>query len=56
MSNYDRAGQNANSALVVTVTPADFPCAMYGKNVPAALSGIYFQRHFEALAYRAALL
>ncbi len=54
MSNYDRAGQNANSALVVTVTPADFPCAMYGKNVPAALSGIYFQRHFEALAYRAA--
>ncbi len=54
MSNYDRAGRNANSALVVTVTPADFPCAMYGKNVPAALSGIYFQRHFEALAYRAA--
>lgn len=47
MSNYDRAGKNANSALVVTVNPSDFP-------YEGPLAGMYFQRYFEALAYRAA--
>lgn len=47
MSNYDRAGRNANSALVVTVNPADF-----ADKDP--LAGMYFQRHFEGLAYRIA--
>ena len=27
MSYHDRAGENANSALIVTVTPEDFPAA-----------------------------
>ncbi len=47
MSNHDRAGQNANSALIVTVTPADFPMA--GKNSP--LAGVEFQRKLEKLAF-----
>jgi len=44
MSYHDRAGQNANSALVVTIHPGDF-----GNNHP--LSGIAFQRHWEEKAY-----
>lgn len=43
MSNYKRDEKNANSALVVTITPNDF-----GKN---PLSGIEFQRKLEKLAY-----
>lgn len=87
MSYHDRAGSNANSALVVTVTPEDFASACVGgvadyqrdlvgsvrgsadtgmkDFAPAVfwgggarmqdpLSGIAFQRHFEALAYQAA--
>ena len=45
MSNHDRAGENANSALIVTVTPEDF-----GSSSP--LAGIEFQRKLEAAAYR----
>ena len=45
MSNHDRAGDNANSALIVTVTPDDFP-------VPGALGGVAFQRKLEEAAYR----
>ena len=44
MSNYKRDTKNANSALVVTVTPNDFG------NHP--LSGINFQRKLEELAYK----
>ena len=44
MSNYKRDTKNANSALVVTVSPNDF-----GNN---PLSGIEFQRHLEELAYK----
>lgn len=47
MSYYDRAGDNANSAIIVTVTPEDFGDA-------GALSGIAFQRKYEELAYRQA--
>lgn len=44
MSNYKRDTKNANSALVVTVTPTDF-----GKE---PLDGIKFQRKLEELAYK----
>lgn len=43
MSNYKRDTENANSALVVTVTPKDF-----GSD---PLSGVAFQRQLEELAY-----
>lgn len=43
MSNYKRNEKNANSALVVTITPNDFG------NDP--LSGIEYQRKLEKLAY-----
>ena len=44
MSNYERDGENSNSAVVVTVKPDDF-----GNN---PLDGIEYQRKLEALAYR----
>ncbi len=43
MSYHKRDGENANSALVVTVTPADFPHSRLG--------GIEFQRKYEKLAF-----
>jgi len=45
MSEYQRDGQNANSALLVGVGPDDF-----GSGHP--LAGIEFQRKWERLAYR----
>ncbi|MBU4404778.1 MAG: FAD-dependent monooxygenase [Candidatus Aminicenantes bacterium] len=45
MSLYARNGANANSALLVGVTPADF-----GNDHP--LAGIEFQRHWEKLAFK----
>jgi len=47
MSFHDRAGDNANSAIIATVTPEDF-----GES--GVLSGIAFQRKYEELAYRQA--
>lgn len=47
MSYNDRAGVNANSALIVTVTPDDFPD-------DSPLGGVAFQRELERLAYEAA--
>jgi uncharacterized FAD-dependent dehydrogenase len=45
MSQYSRAERNANSAIVVGVTPAeDFP--------KGPLAGIEFQRQWEALAFQ----
>lgn len=46
MSYYKRDGENANSAIIVSVTPEDFP-----GNSP--LSGIAFQRQLEEAAYLA---
>lgn len=46
MSYHDRGGKNANSAMVVTVTPYD-----YGSS--DALAGMYFQRRLEEAAFRA---
>ncbi len=43
MSNYSRDSKNANTALVVTVSPKD-----YGENV---LDGVRFQRELERKAY-----
>ncbi|MGI6435465.1 MAG: NAD(P)/FAD-dependent oxidoreductase [Syntrophomonadaceae bacterium] len=45
MSEYKRDGVNANAALLVGVTPADFP----GQH---PLAGIEFQRRWERLAYQ----
>lgn len=50
MSYHDRAGENANSAIIVTVGPEDF------KKIPGAvdtpLAGMEFQRYYEGLAYQ----
>lgn len=44
MSNYAREGENANSAIVVTVKPEDF-------SSDHPLGGIEFQRNMERIAY-----
>ncbi len=45
MSQYSRNERNANSAVVVAVTPADYP--------GHPLAGIAFQRHWEERAFAA---
>lgn len=45
MSYHDRNGENANSAIIVSVTPADYP----GEG---PLKGVAFQRELERRAYR----
>ena len=52
MSQYSRNERNANSAIVVGVTPADFPGAA-DDPLAAPLAGIAFQRHWESLAFEA---
>ena len=47
MSRFSRDGENANSALLVSVNPEDFG----GSDV---LAGMYFQREIEKRAFRAA--
>jgi uncharacterized FAD-dependent dehydrogenase len=49
MSNHARDEENANSALIVTVTPEDFPKA---NDIPEALSGVEYQRMLERAAYK----
>ncbi len=46
MSYCARSGKNANSAIVVTVTPEDYP-------EKGVLGGVQFQRSLERMAYRA---
>lgn len=46
MSYHGRAGENANSAVIVTVTPDDFPSLH-------PLAGIQFQRELEEKAWQA---
>lgn len=46
MSYRDRSGKNANSAIVITVTPQDFASS-------DVLAGVEFQRRLEQSAYRA---
>ena len=45
MSYADRAGQNANAALLVTIRPEDVP-------LEGVLGGMYWQRQIEQAAYR----
>ena len=47
MSFSDRAGENANSAVLVTLQPGDFP-------YPGPLGGVQWQREIEERAYRLA--
>lgn len=47
MSYYDRGGTNANSAIIVTVTPDDF-------NADTPLAGVEFQRRLEKNAFQLA--
>ena len=44
MSNCAREGENANAAMLVTVSPADFP-------YEGPLGGMYWQRQIEQAAY-----
>jgi len=46
MSYSDRNGENANSALLVTLRPEDFPD-------PSVLGGMYWQRQIERAAFSA---
>ena len=48
MSQYSRRERNANSGLVVGITPDDYP-----GEAGDPLAGIAFQRHYEELAYKA---
>lgn len=48
MSNHDRNEANANSAMIVTVTPKDFPVQV---GIPEELAGVAFQRIWEEKAY-----
>ena len=45
MSNYNRNEKNANSAIIVTVTPDDF-------DEKDCMAGVSFQRKWESLAYK----
>ena len=45
MSNYARSAENANAAIVVQVSPADY--------APGALGGVAFQKQMEQAAFRA---
>ena len=47
MSNHDRGERNANSALIVTVTPEDFE----REGMQGPLAGMNFQRKWEEAAY-----
>lgn len=49
MSNHDRSERNANSALIVTVTPEDFEA----EGFIGPLAGMQFQRKWEEAAHRA---
>lgn len=51
MSYSRRDGKNANSAVIVTVTPQDY--REYGKEPGDVLAGMYFQRHLEEQAFLA---
>ena len=46
-------GENANSALIVTVNPEDFSHDIKGREEVHPLAGIHFQRELEEKAYEA---
>ncbi len=49
MSNFAREGENSNSAVLVTVTPADYKV---WENEHGVLAGVEFQRSLERAAYQ----
>src|SRR5215210_5079280 len=49
MSQYSRDERNANSGIVVGITPDDFPEDPEGQR--SALAGVSLQRHWESRAY-----
>lgn len=49
MSYHSRAGENANSAMIVTVSPEDY--LPFSSPEAGALAGVDFQRHLEKAAY-----
>lgn len=49
MSNHERDEKNANSAIVVNVTPDDFTDNEFSKC--GVLAGVEFQRKYEEMAY-----
>lgn len=51
MSYQARDGQNANSAMIVTVTPEDYAFC-HEPGTPEVFDGIAFQRRLERAAYR----
>ena len=51
MSVQARNGRNANAALLVSVNPEDY--RSYGRQMGDPLSGVAFQRHWEAAAFKA---
>lgn len=51
MSYSGRSGTNANSAVIVTVTPEDYKA--YGQSADDVLAGMHFQRQLEKNAYQA---
>jgi len=53
MSQYSRKERNANSGIVVGVTPEDFPGDAQKDGKPNPLAGIAFQRHWEEQAFAA---
>lgn len=50
MSNHARDEENANSAIVVNVTPDDFIADGFGEY--GVLAGVEFQKKYERLAYK----
>jgi len=49
MSQYSRNERNANSAIVVGITPEDFPCAEEADD--SILAGVALQRYWEERAF-----
>lgn len=49
MSYHSRAGENANSAMIVTVSPEDY--LPYSTPEAGVLAGVDFQRYLETRAY-----
>lgn len=53
MSQFLRDGENANSAVLVNVTPEDFKNYTASKSAsPSPLSGMYFQKELEEKAFQ----
>ena len=52
MSYSDREGKNANSAMIVTVTPEDYR-PYHVEGTPDVLDGVAFQRALEHAAWKA---